>query len=252
MIIGIYTFLTLLFGGGSVDQFYIDQIDKGVKKYVADKDRKKEIQGYFDEYQSATANWNKLTKIEIKEFKKRNLDRGASLDWYRNYFEGKILLREELINKYIDLRLKMQESITDGEWAQIMELASEADTKEEAKEEKEKSKQADKDMFKKLREVTAENVDDAVAQEALILSWNDFEEQYNEVAEAYRMLDVNHTEIMSDKYATAEEFMAVGVVLIEIRAEAAEAFMEFITILKDSTTDDGYTAIMKEFNKLVG
>ncbi len=43
MIIGIYTLLMVLLGGGSTEVFYVDNLEKGVKKYVDDKDTKKEI-----------------------------------------------------------------------------------------------------------------------------------------------------------------------------------------------------------------
>ena len=33
--------IAALFGGGSLEVFYIDKIEKGVNKYVTDKDRKK-------------------------------------------------------------------------------------------------------------------------------------------------------------------------------------------------------------------
>lgn len=251
MIVGLLTLIGMLFGGGSVDQFYIDDIDKGVKKYVQDKDRKKELKGLFDEYKDVTADWNKVTKTEMKEFKRRNLDRGASLEWYANYFEGKLMVREEVMAKYIDLRLQMQEIINDGEWGQIMELSSSADAKQEKKEDKAASKSADKDMFKKLREATQENVQDEAARDILALAWDNFEKQYTDVAEVYQDLDVNHSDLMANKDATAEEFAALTVILLEIRAESASAFMEFIAILKENTTDEGYTAIMKQFNKLM-
>ena len=45
MLIGLFTLLLGIFGVGSEDVFYLDKIDKGVKKYVTDKERKKELQG---------------------------------------------------------------------------------------------------------------------------------------------------------------------------------------------------------------
>ena len=39
------------FGGGGLEVLYIDKIEKGVNIYVTDKARKKELHGYFKEYQ---------------------------------------------------------------------------------------------------------------------------------------------------------------------------------------------------------
>ena len=43
MIIGLVALFGVLFGGGSLDYFYIDKIEQGVNKEVVDKDRKEEL-----------------------------------------------------------------------------------------------------------------------------------------------------------------------------------------------------------------
>ena len=38
MIVGLATLIMILFGGGSVEVFYIDKIEEGIKKEVTDKE----------------------------------------------------------------------------------------------------------------------------------------------------------------------------------------------------------------------
>ena len=50
MIVGILTLFSMIFGNGSIDYFYVDKIDEGVKKEIVDKDRKKELQAELKAY----------------------------------------------------------------------------------------------------------------------------------------------------------------------------------------------------------
>ena len=47
MIVGIITILTMLFGPGAVDMFFMPDFDKGVKEYVIEKERKKDVYHTF-------------------------------------------------------------------------------------------------------------------------------------------------------------------------------------------------------------
>lgn len=249
MIIGLVTLFALIFGGGSVDVFYIDKIEKGVKKYVTDKDRKAELNGYLKEYQTTYKAWNKEAKTDLKEFKLRNLDREGSIEWYESFFESRKIQRVELQKKYIGYRLKLQEGITDDEWTQIMAMSAGADQKQKDADAKQARKNADKDMLKKLRETTDENVTDPEARKAVTAAWDVFHKEYNDIGDAFDNLDVQNSEALANKYATQEDLAAVSVILNEIRAEALEAYIPMLVIVKENTTDEGYEAIMKEFNK---
>jgi len=59
MIAGTIALLTFLFGGGSFEIFFVDQLENGVKEFVVEKDRQKEI---LDEL--------KTSKAFIKKFNK--------------------------------------------------------------------------------------------------------------------------------------------------------------------------------------
>ena len=245
------TLFAVIFGGGSVDVFYIDKIEKGVKKYVTDKDRKKELAGYFKEYQAAYKMWNKELKLDIKQFKTRNLDRGATIEWYYDFFESRVEERVELQAKYIAIRLNLQGAITDNEWSQIMAMSAEADQKQEEEEAKAERKRADKDFLKKLRETTDVNVQDPVARKELQLTWDIFEKEYGDIGDAFDYLDVNHSSTLSNRNATEVDLEAVAVILNELRTDALKGYIPMIEMLKANTNDEEYTAVMKEFNKLL-
>ena len=112
--------IAAFFGGGGLEVFYIDEIEKGVNKYVLDKDYKKELQGYFKEYQKIHKSWNKGREKDLKELKKQNLDRAVSVSWHRDFFKKRLDQTDEVQADFIDYRINLQNAINDDEWAQIM------------------------------------------------------------------------------------------------------------------------------------
>ena len=87
MLVGLATLLMSLFGGGSLDVFYIDKIEQGIKKEVDDKDRKKDLQSDLKAYTKSTKEFNKVLKNQLKDLKKKNLDRSTTEEWYAEFYE---------------------------------------------------------------------------------------------------------------------------------------------------------------------
>ena len=50
MIVGLLTLLMSMFGMGSVEVFYLDKLEEGIKKEIVDKDRRQELQDELKEY----------------------------------------------------------------------------------------------------------------------------------------------------------------------------------------------------------
>ena len=59
MLIGLATLITILLFGGGQDYFLVMNLDKGIKKFVVEKERKKEILAEF-----------KIAKKEVKKLSK--------------------------------------------------------------------------------------------------------------------------------------------------------------------------------------
>ncbi len=243
--------IALLFAGGSLEVFYIDKIEKGVKKYVSDDDRRKELQGYFKEYKKVNKSWNKGMQRDLKNFKKQNLDRAVAITWYEDFFKKRLDETAKVQHEFIDYRINLQNLIYDDEWTQIMELASSAELKEQAKEEKEARKNSDKDLMYKLRQAANENIFNPDSKKEVLAAWNIFKSDYDKTIETYDHIDVEDSEALVNKNLSAEEMKELVLKLDSFRAEMYKAYIDFLTILKENTSNEEYKAIMKEFNKLL-
>ena len=243
--------ISFLFGGGSFEVFYIDKIEQGVKKYVTDKDRKKELQGYFEEYKKICQSYNKGMQRDLKNLKKQNLDRTVQIAWYEDFFKKRLDQTTKIQANFIDYRIHIQNVINDNEWTQIMELASSAETQEQEKKEKQARKNSDKDLMSKLRKTANENIVNPSSKTDVLAAWDIFKEDYDATVETYDHINVEDSETLVDKNVSEEEMKEIIVKLDSIRAKMYVAHIGFLKVLKGNTSNEAYQAIMKEFNKLL-
>ena len=243
--------ISFLFGGGSLEVFYIDKIEQGVKKYVIDKDRKKELQGYFKEYKKIYQSYNKGMQSDLKNLKKQNLDRTVPIAWYKDLFKKRLNQTTKVQANFIDYRIRIQNVINDDEWTQIIELASSAETKEQEKKEKQARKNSDKDLMYNLRQTANENIFNPSSKTDVLAAWDIFKEDYDATVETYDHINVEDSETLVDKNVSEEKMKGIIVKLDSIRAKMYVAHIGFLEVLKGNTSNEEYHAIMKEFNKLL-
>ena len=224
--------ISFLFGGGSLEVFYIDKIEQGVKKYVTDKDRKKELQGYFKEYKKIYQSYNKGMQSDLKNLKKQNLDRTVPIAWYKDLFKKRLDATAKVQLEFIDYRINLQNVISDDEWSQIIELASSAETKEQEKKEKQARKNSDKDLMYNLRQTANENIFNPSSKTEVLAAWDIFKENYDATVETYDHINVEDSETLVDKNVSEEKMKGIIVKLDSIRAKMYVAHIGFFRSTK--------------------
>ena len=129
MLIATITALAILFGGGTFETFFIDDLRKGVKEYVVDDERKDEILDDLKRSKKMIKSFNKERKAQFKEFKKLNSSRATGSDGLTAFFEKSMTTRGEYQHHLIDERLTVSAQITPDEWAAIIENSGHATDK---------------------------------------------------------------------------------------------------------------------------
>jgi hypothetical protein len=251
MIIGIATLIMSLFGGGSLDAFYIDKIEQGIKKEVVDKDRKKELQGDLKAYTKTVKEFNKVRKNQFKDLKQKNLDRSTSESWYVEFFESRLQERIELQKTFIGQRMTLQQKITDDEWEAIMQKASDETTKLAEKEQKKEGKKKDENIFRAQEKAIIDNVGDQPRRITLLEAFTVYEILYNQIHDSYENIDVNESLFLADKHAKAEEMLILAELLNEQRVLLFKGFTVFLIAMQNNTTEEEWKPIMKAFNKIL-
>ena len=139
MIIATVTALIILFSGG-YEIFFAENVEKGIKEYILEKDRRKELLDMTKEVKSRAKTYNKARKANYKDFKALYTNYNASEDELNAFFENLTGIQSDYQNDFVDKRIEITERITDEEWANIVKLSEEAYQKKVDKQAKKKQK----------------------------------------------------------------------------------------------------------------
>jgi hypothetical protein len=241
----------LLFGGGNMEVFYIDKIDQGIKEYVIDKERKKDLQSDLKVYTKAVKEFNKKRKSQLKDLKKKNLDRNTPDKWYLDFFNTTMEERKKLQATFINGRIELQQKIRDDEWAKMMKMASDEATKMAEKAQKKERKKKDNNLFESQEKAVNEHISDQNKRSKALEALKEYEKDYNDIAMAYDNLNVNESDFLVDKNAAKEDMQKFGDTLNKQRSKMYEGYIDFLIALKENTNDEEWESIIREFNKVI-
>ncbi len=251
MIIGLVSLIMSLFLGGSLDVFYIDKIEQGINKEVADKDRKKDLKNDLKAYTKSVKEFNKMRKSQLKDLKKKNLDRSTTEEWYAEFYESRMQERIKLQKTFIEQRISLQQKITDDEWDAIMKKASDETTKQAEKEQRKEMENKGKNIFRVQEKAIEDNIAEQDRRVILLEALGVFEALYDQIHESYENINVNESQFLADKDASEEEMLILAELLNEQRVALYEGNTAFLIAMQATATDEEWTPIMKAYNKLL-
>ena len=240
-----------LFFGGSLDVFYIDKIEQGVNKEVVDKDRKKDLKSDLKVYSKSVKEFNKVRKNQLKDLRKKNLDRSTTGEWYADFYAARLQERIKHQKTFIDQRIVLQQKITDDEWDAIMKRASDEVTKQAEKEQRKEMKKMDKNLFRDQEKAIVDNIAEQDSRMILLEALGVFEALYDQIHESYDNINVNESVFLADKDASEEEMLFLSELLNEQRVALFESYTIFLIAMHAVATDEEWTPIIKAFNKLL-
>lgn len=242
----------MLFGIGGTDVFFMDKLEEGVKKYVVDKDRKKECQAILKEHSANVNEFLKQYKKRVKYVEDQNLDKATTDDWYRDYFKAAMEERKVLHERSIESRLKLQEKINEDEWANIVEMSEDATRKLEEKEQKKAMKKGGESFYEKLSELITEKIPDNERRSNVLSGLSDLHDDWQALADNIDNIDAINSDLLKNKEATKDQMIESVKDLDQDRIDLYESYIRFFRILKDNTNDTEYPSIVKEINKFKG
>ena len=249
MIVGLITLFAVLFGGGA-EVFFIDEINKGVKKSVVDKERKDEILSVLKEGEQKIKEFKKEAAKSANELKRSNYDRFLEGAYFINFFADRISSYGALQLELVEVRLKTQSLINDDEWAQIMTSSSKAQFKQDEKIRKQEAKEKSTDVYRKL-EKAINTISNQETRGKILASLNDYRKSYDAFLDSYENLNVNESATIANRNATREDLIKFGKDINGLREEMIESYLKLFFSIRENATVDSYKSIIKELNKLV-
>ena len=249
MLIGLATLITILFFGGVSESFLVDKLEKGVKKHVIEKDRRKEILADLKDSKKYIKAFNKERNAKLKAFKEMNLDKSLEREDFDTFFNDLIEGRKEFQKYVIDERLKITKKIEPDEWTLIMAMSNESVQKRKQKMEKKIRKGKIGLPFGKTRDVIAMEVEDETSRENLRNALDEFLAAETKIIDQLAAMNVEDNPVIENREATLAELNKIGEEMNILRMKGYENLTEFHFAARDNTTEDEWDVLMKAFNK---
>ena len=247
MIVGIVALFTVLFFGGPQEYFFIEKLEKGVKKFVVEKDRSKEILADLKLTKSMIKTFNKERKGKLSDFHSMNMDRSISRETLVEFFEERVKERKVFIKKMIEQRLAVVSKIDDGEWKEIISLSDATVEKKMAKVEK----KGQPDPFEAVIKSVRSNIADQDKQAKAISVVENFKIEYTELLTEVNSVNTIENKLLNDKNTTANEFQVLADDMNQLREKAYKNLVDLHFQIKDVTTETEWSKIMKSINKII-
>ena len=253
MIIGTIALITLLLGGGGLDFFFIDNLEKGVKEYVIEKDREKEILADLKTSKKLISNFHKEREAKHKTFKKLNFSHETNREDLVGFFNELYKERVAYQKEMVDERLAVNKKIKADEWDSIMVFSKISLDKQIEKEQKklEKNKEKGKEFapFVKTRKAITENVLDSEKQQALKSGLDKMISSIEGLTIETEAINTNESNLLTRQNATKDELLKLGDELNEMRRHIFDELIDFHILVKENTNRTEWDKIMKTFNK---
>jgi len=158
MIIATITLIIMLLGGPT-QTFLIDKFEKGVKKSVIDKARKKEILKDLKASEKKIKSFNKERKARLKKFRVINADRNTNREDLITFFDRSMEKRLAYQETIIEDRIAITSKITAEEWESILKFAKGPVEKRLKKMQKKQDKKKGRELYPKTRAAIGKVVD---------------------------------------------------------------------------------------------
>ena len=247
MIVGIVALFTVLFFGGAQEYFFVEKLENGVKKYVVEKDRSKEILADLKLTKSMIKTFNKERKGKLSDFHSMNMDRGISREALVDFFEERVEERKVFQKKMIDRRLTLVSKIDDAEWKEIISLSDATVEKKMAKVEK----KGETDPFDTVIKSVRSNIADQDNQAQALSVVENFEIVYAKLLTEVNSVNTIESKLLSNKNSTADEFETLAKDMNQLREKAYRSFIDLHFELRDITNEKEWTKVMKSINKVI-
>ena len=246
MIIGALALLSLLFGGGN-EIFLIDNLEKGVKHYIVEKDRQKDILADLKTAKKFVEQYNKGRKTQIKEFKELYKNNATNDEALNTFYD--VLHKERLVfqDEIIDYRLVIFNKIEEDEWNNIVDFSETSIDKKIEKAQKKKNK--NEVAFKKTRKSIISSLSDINKQKVLIEGLDNMINSFEELGLKINSINVKESHVISKKGATKEELKKLFDEMNDLRNLSFDQLLTFRNLIKENSNEVAWNSIIKAFSK---
>ena len=237
---------------GPAEVFLVDDLDKQIKEYVDDKDRKKEALHVVKIANKEIKIFLKFRKKTLKRIESKGSDQTVSYDQmmeeFQPYFDKRLTFQDTMIAR----RLALQEVLSDQEWEDIISKAVLPSEKERRKIEKSEGK-TDKRLDKFHQSVVDainESIDDEAKAHELVNYHNEFKLALDAFLEEGEKMGFDQNELVKSKSASQAEMKQYYEERNKLRYKGTEAYFKLRENARTATSEKEWQSISKALEGL--
>lgn len=249
LVAGMTLLLTMLFGGGNISAFIVEDLPKEIKANIEDKERQKEILVNVKDYDKEFKKSQKELNRVKKDLKKLNLDRVGS----KEEIEGKLgeaaAIWKSLLESGIEHRTEVTNMLEEEEWQEIIANSMEEFDKKEIKSQ-EKAYNGFEKKWATLSSTVLKEIPDEDRRLKIEKEFDGFKGLMKQYVDANMKRTVRENQVYADRSASEAELTAALSDIENVRLSLFDSFVNLHFELVELTTDEEWTKISKAVNKL--
>lgn len=267
MIIGTIALLTILFGGGLIDTFFVDKLDKAVKECVVDTERQKDIRADIKSTKKYIKQFNKGRKTQFKALQDLLASRTTTSVDFDDFYANLNTSRVEFQNTLIDNRLALLQKVEEDEWTSIVSFSGDViDQREEKidkdnqkalkkaednpdKATKKAAKAEEKQPFFKTRHAIIDTVNNVEKQKLMLKSLDDIMKASQEMERQIRSINVKDNDVIVRWDASREDLQQLAQKMNKLRRSSFKQLVQTHMVFKENTDESQWKTILKALNK---
>lgn len=247
MLIGIATLISILLFGGAGEIFYVDNLEKGIKKYVLEKDRKKEILADIKNTKTIFKDFEKERRQDFKNFLNLYTEKNTSNEQLDSLSKNLVTKRTNFQAKIIDQRILIFNKIKAEEWNNIIETSVTVTDKRIAKVEKKALK--GKDHFTKTKTQIKSLISNSEKKNNLLNGLEEVTKSIKKLESILLSSNSSQNKILADKSSGRTQLLEIVSEDNMNRKPVYESIINFHKNAKDNCSDLEWDKIMKSFTK---
>ena len=237
----------LVAGGNSQSPYVIPKIEKVIETNITDKERKNELKEHSKAFIKEWKEKKKTRKRSNKEQIDLMKDRSVTSEKLQEVLNGSLEEMKEFDKKLGDMRMIVQEKLTNEEWSAIMEDIKNEKPKKTKKREKGelKAQLSQNENFEKLRQDIGASFEDSTKIKKAQAALDRFEDALAELLYEQQDHANQVVDIMYGKNATREQVGEITNTLEELTRSASKALLVLRSELIRISDDDTWPSLAK-------
>lgn len=245
---GIITLITILLFGGSQNELIFIDFEKEAKTVVVDKSRYSDIKDINKDFQALKKDYEKKGKGFAKEFEGLLGDQTTTPENFANYLDEVVKLEEESDKRYLAIRERVQDKMTEGEWEKMMDNLTKEIGKMSEKTEKALAKY--NDQMSEFSESILKRVDNEETKLKLESSLQVFSENATVLAEKMVVYDEQEVGVLISYKPSEEELTEVLYGYNDELKEFYNLIFELHQNLAKQTSEKEWKRVSKELQNI--